>query len=69
MQSVSAGFTQRVARDALRFAEADVNGDNKLSQEEFVRRGRVPNWSASPRVFLYESVRICVCARVRVRPP
>lgn len=36
MQSVSANFAQRVQRDALRFAEADLNGDNKLTWDEFL---------------------------------
>ena len=36
MQSVVSSFTQSVQRDALRFAEADANGDNELTFDEFL---------------------------------
>ena len=36
MQSVAALFAQHVRRDGLRFAEADADGDNVLTFDEFL---------------------------------
>ena len=37
MKSVTAKFTAQAQKDAMKFAEADLNGDNALTFEEFVQ--------------------------------